>query len=64
MNLLDRPMCIVPNCGRWRQVLTNPKLNSVKKPEKNYMKTCIRHGVDDIKIGTPSSLKNHSVTNS
>ena len=58
MNLLDRPLCIVPNCGRWRQILNNPKLNSEKNIGKNYMKTCVRHGVNDIKPNpkTPSSL--------
>jgi hypothetical protein len=64
MDLLNRPVCVVPNCGRWRQVLTNPKLNSAKKSERNFMKTCVRHGVNDIEKLTPSSLENHSVTNS
>jgi hypothetical protein len=56
MDLLDRPLCIVSGCGRWRQTLTNPKLNSANKAKQNYMKTCVRHGVNDIKSKTPSSL--------
>lgn len=44
-NDLNRPLCIVPQCGRWCQTYAKP---GTFGGNTMYLKTCYRHSVYDI----------------
>lgn len=41
---LDRPLCIVPGCGRWCQIYAKP---GTFDGNTMYLKTCSRHSTQD-----------------
>lgn len=51
---LNRPLCVMPGCGRWSQIYAKP---GTFGGSTMYLKTCARHNMEEVPIDTLQKQK-------
>ena len=51
---LNRPLCIMPKCGRWSQIYAKPGMFG---GSAMYLKTCARHNMEEVPLEAQQKAK-------